>query len=117
MTATIRLAEIAHARSGDKGNHANIGVIAWTRAGFEYLGACLTAEQVAAYLAPLSPTGVDRFSLPGILAYNFVVRNVLDGGASRSLRSDSQGKLLAAALLEMPLPAPHNLSELRPSQP
>lgn len=113
-TATIRLREIAHARSGDKGNHANIGVIAYTQAGFEYLGRVLTESRVAQYFLPLRPRQVERFELPGIRAYNFVLSNVLDGGASRSLRIDSQGKLLGLALLEMELPRPSNLDEIRP---
>ena len=110
----IRLREIAHARSGDKGNHANIGVIAYTQAGFEYLGRVLTESRVAQYFLPLRPRQVERFELPGIRAYNFVLSHVLDGGASRSLRIDSQGKLLGLALLEIELPRPANLDEMRP---
>ena len=111
----IFLRDIAHARSGDKGNHANIGVIAWTRGGFEFLGRYLTETRVAEYLLPLRPRQVGRFELPGILAYNFLLHDILAGGASRSLRTDSQGKVLSAALLEMRIPAPPNLNEmLRP---
>jgi len=112
----IRLAEIAHARSGDKGNHANIGVIAWTPAGFAYLQRELTAEKVESWFAPLSPRKVTRYLLPGIGALNFVLEDVLGGGASRSLRTDSQGKVLALALLELPLPQPENSDALRPPQ-
>jgi len=108
----IRLAEIAHARSGDKGNHANIGVIAWTTAGFAYLQQELTAEKVESWFSPLSPSKVRRYVLPGIGALNFVLEDVLGGGASRSLRTDSQGKVLALALLEMPLPSPQNLGDM-----
>ncbi len=61
---TIRLGEIAHARSGDKGNHANVGVKAYTWAGFDYLRDVLTSERVAEYFASLGATGVDRFELP-----------------------------------------------------
>lgn len=111
--STIRLAEIAHARSGDKGNHANVGVIAYTQAGFEFLGRWLTEARVAEYLLPLRPRQVERFTLPGIRAYNFLLRDILAGGASRSLRTDNQGKALSAALLEMPLPAPPNLADMR----
>jgi hypothetical protein len=114
MTAgTIRLKEIAHARSGDKGNHANIGVIAFTDEGYEHLGRVLTEARVAEYFLPLRPTAVRRYALPGIRAYNFVLSNVLAGGASRSLRTDSQGKTLALALLELPLPAPEGLPRMR----
>jgi hypothetical protein len=106
MTGLIRLAEIAHARSGDKGNHANIGVIAYREDDFRHLGEVLTEARVAEFFLPLRPTEVQRYSLPGIHAYNFVLKNVLGGGASRSLRTDSQGKTLALALLEMRIPPP-----------
>lgn len=112
MSATIQLRQIAHARSGDKGNHANIGVIAYTSAGYEYLGRVLTEAKLAEWLLPLRPSEVQRYELPGILAYNFVVRDVLAGGASRSLRSDSQGKLLALNVLQQTLPRPANLPDM-----
>jgi hypothetical protein len=106
MTGLIRLAEIAHARSGDKGNHANIGVIAYHKDDFRHLGEVLTETRVAEFFLPLRPSEVERYALPGIHAYNFVLKNVLGGGASRSLRTDSQGKTLALALLEMRIPPP-----------
>jgi hypothetical protein len=111
MTATVtsRLSDIAHGRSGDKGNHANVAVIAYTRAGFDWLRSHLTAERVAAYFAPLGPSKVERFEAANVLGLNFVLRDVLAGGASQSLRTDTQGKTLALALLQMPidLPADH----------
>lgn len=112
MKSTIRLAEIAHARSGDKGNHANVGVIAYTPTGYEFLGRFLTETRVAQFLLPLRPREVRRFEMPGILAYNFLLMDILAGGASRSLRTDSQGKILSAAVLEMEIPTPGNLSEM-----
>jgi len=111
----IRLGEIAHARSGDKGNHANVGVIAYTAAGYEYLGQVLTETRLAEFFLPLRPRQVQRFALPGILAYNFMLTDILGGGASRSLRIDSQGKTLGFALLELELPAPPNLAEMLPA--
>ena len=102
----VRLRDVAHARSGDKGAHANIGVIAHTRAGWEWLEQVLTEARVAHYFLGLRPRRVVRYPLPGILAWNFVLEHVLDGGAGSSLRTDSQGKTLALALLEMELPAP-----------
>lgn len=114
MNQTIRLGEIAHARSGDKGNHANVGVIAYTPAGFEFLGRFLTESRLAQYLLPLRPRSVERFAMPGILAYNFLLYDILAGGASRSLRIDSQGKVLSAAVLEMPIPTPSNLQAMIP---
>lgn len=109
----ISLHEIAHGRSGDKGNHANIGIIAYSDAGYAWLKGQLTEECVAEYFSPLQPSRVERFELPGIRAFNFLLRDVLDGGGSRSLRIDSQGKTLGLALLEMRLPTPANFSEMR----
>lgn len=100
----MKLSAIAHARSGDKGNHANIGVIARSGSDYERLKVVLTADVVADYFAPLGPTKVERFELPGINALNFLLHNVLAGGASRSLRVDSQGKTLGLAILEMEIP-------------
>ncbi len=113
--ARIRLKDIAHARSGDKGNHANVGVIAYTEAGFEYLGRVLTEVRVAEFFLPLRPKSVERFALSGIGAYNFLLRDVLAGGASGSLRIDSQGKTLGLAILELELPRPDNLKDMLPS--
>ena len=66
MPDFIRLGDIAHARSGDKGNHANVGVIAYTTTGFEFLGRYLTETRMAEYLLPLRPRQVQRFPMPGI---------------------------------------------------
>lgn len=112
MSEMIRLGDIAHARSGDKGNHANVGVIAYTQAGFEFLDRALSERRMAEYFLPLRPTLVERFSLPGIRAYNFLLHDVLAGGASRSLRIDSQGKTLGLAALEMLIPKPANFAEM-----
>ena len=111
---TVRLGDIARARSGDKGNHANVGVIAWTEAGYEFLGRQLTELRVAEFFLPLKPRSVERFALPGIRAYNFLLRDVLEGGASGSLRIDSQGKTLSLALSELRLPRPDNLEAMLP---
>jgi hypothetical protein len=110
---SIPLSEIAHARSGDKGNHANIGVIAYTPAGYEYLRATLTAERVAEYFACLSLSRVERFELPRLWALNFLLYDALAGGASRSLRIDTQGKLLSTAIAELTLPTPPGLAAMR----
>lgn len=109
---SIELRQIAHARSGDKGNHANIGVIAYTPAGFDFLRRTLTAERVAEYFAGLRPSKVLRYELPKILALNFVLYDVLAGGASQSLRIDTQGKLLGTAIGELELPEPDDLAAM-----
>jgi hypothetical protein len=112
MSDTILLNEIAHGRSGDKGNHANVAVIAYTPAGFAWLREHLTAERVAAYFAPLKLSKVVRHEAPNLNALNFMLHNVLAGGASRSLRIDTQGKTLALALLQMRIERPVNLEQM-----
>src|SRR5258707_4722993 len=106
MAEQNTLTQIAHGRSGDKGNHANVAVIAYTEPGFAWLREHLTAERVAAYFAPLGPSKVERYEAPNLLALNFVLRDVLAGGASRSLRLDAQGQTLALALLQMRVEVP-----------
>jgi hypothetical protein len=115
---SIQLGQIAHARSGDKGNHANIGVVAFTTAGFEFLQRHLTADCVAIFFAGLGTSRVDRYELPKLGALNFVLHNALAGGASQSLRIDTQGKLLGTAILNLPLPAPptDQLSKMLPRE-
>jgi hypothetical protein len=100
----MKLGEIAHARSGDKGNHANIGVIAYEATDYERLRRELTAQRVAEFFSGLGAARVERFELPKIHALNLVLYNALAGGASQSLRIDSQGKLLGTAILELELP-------------
>lgn len=107
------LSEIAHGRSGDKGNHANIAIIAYNQAGFDWLKQNLTAERVERYLKPLGPTRVERFEAANVNALNFLLYDILAGGASRSLRSDTQGKTLALALLQMPIEVAANLDSMR----
>lgn len=106
----VRLAQLAHARSGDKGDRADIGLFAWDAAGYAVLERCVTVERVAvhfAHLAPQdqarsgSPLRVERFALPNLLALKFVLDGALDGGAARSLRSDNLGKTIGALMLRM----------------
>jgi len=113
---TVRLEQIAHARSGDKGNHANLGVVAYTPAGYAFLVENLTAEVVASHFTGLGLIKVERFELPRVGALNFLLLDALGGGASRALRIDTQGKLLGTAALEIELPTPPNLSEMRLSE-
>src|SRR5205807_806171 len=88
----IPQSRIAHGRSGDKGNHANVAIIAYTPAGYAWLRDHLTAALVQSYFAPLGASQVVRYEAPNLLAVNFVLYNVLAGGASGSLRVDTQGK-------------------------
>ncbi|HVS37807.1 MAG TPA: hypothetical protein VMS17_19775 [Gemmataceae bacterium] len=109
---TVALADVAHGRSGDKGNHANIAVLAYTPAGYVWLKERLTADVVLRYFEPFGPSRVVRYEAPNLLALNFVLYDILAGGASRSLRTDTQGKTLALALLRMTLPRPDHLQEM-----
>lgn len=112
MSEPIPLSCIAHGRSGDKGNHANIAVLAYTDAGYLWLQEHLTAEKVGIYFSALGPSRVVRYEAANLRALNFVLHDVLAGGASRSLRADSQGKTLALALLQMNIHRPDNLSAM-----
>jgi hypothetical protein len=116
-TAPVRLSAIAHGRSGDKGNHANVAVIAYTPAGYAWLLRHLTADAVRAYFAPLRPSRAVRYEAPNLLALNFVLHDVLAGGASRSPRADTQGKTLALALLQMPIELPADHAAMRRPDP
>jgi hypothetical protein len=115
ITVHVPLAHIAHGRSGDKGNHANIAVLAYTAAGYDWLRRHLTAEVVHKYFVSLNLKRVVRYQAANALGLNFVLYDVLAGGASRSLRVDSQGKALALALLQMPIdPGEHLDAMVRP---
>src|SRR5438552_16625089 len=83
------LSAIAHGRSGDKGGHANVAIIAYTPAGYAWLRQHLTADRVRAYFAPLGPSRVERFEAPNLLALILLIHDVLAVGASRSLRCDT----------------------------
>jgi hypothetical protein len=112
MSDTTRLSEIAHGRSGDKGNHANVAVIAYTPVGFAWLREHLTAEVVASYFAPMHPSRVERFEAANVWGLNFMLYDILAGGASQSLRVDTQGKTLALTLLQMPIARPAHVEAM-----
>jgi hypothetical protein len=116
---SIRLGDLAHTRSGDKGNRSNIGVVARDGAAYAWLEARLTEAVVAEFLRPLGIGAVRRYELPRLHAFNFVIEHALAGGASRSLRLDTQGKALGVVLLELPLPVPDDrpISGLEVSSP
>ena len=99
----IKLIDIAHGRSGDKGDAANIGIIAYDDKGYEIINKHLTAEKVKKHFAGICKGDVDRYELPNIRALNFMLHNTLGGGGTVSLKHDAQGKTLAAALLRMEL--------------
>jgi hypothetical protein len=106
---TVRLGQIAHARSGDKGAGANIGVIAFSASLYEFLRQWLTPQRMEEFFAPMKPGKVVRYELPNLGALNFILPAILDGGGSVSLRIDAQGKALGQAILEMPVDVPAHL--------
>jgi hypothetical protein len=97
----VLLKDIAHGRSGDKGDAANIGVIAYEQKGYEIIRKHLTAERVKKHFEGICFGEVERFELPNIRAINFLLHNTLGGGGTVSLKHDAQGKTLAAAILRM----------------
>lgn len=103
---TVRLGDLAFARSGDKGDDANIGLWTHDAATYAHLLRVVTPERVAEHLAALGASRVTRYELPSLLALNLVVHDALDGGGAVSLRSDAQGKTLSLGLLEMLVEAP-----------
>jgi hypothetical protein len=96
-----RLLQFAHARSGDKGDKADLSLFAPDRPTYDLLLREVTAERVRAHFEGIITGRVERFEVPNVLALKFVLHGALNGGASRSLRSDALGKSLAAALLRM----------------
>jgi hypothetical protein len=115
MTRVV-LADIAHARSGDKGDGSNVGVIAYTEAGFQLLRRELTAERVKAHFAAICKGPVERFEVPNLWALNFLLHDSLGGGGSESVKTDAQGKTHGLALLrmELDLPGDVKLADLQP---
>lgn len=99
----IRLIDIAHGRSGDKGDAANVGIIAYNDEGYEIIKKHLTVERVKKHFEGICFGEVERYELENIRALNFLLHNTLGGGGTVSLKHDAQGKTLAAALLRMEL--------------
>jgi len=97
----VRLLDIAHARSGDKGDTANVGLIALRPEWYEVLVKHVTRDAVASHFSGMIDGGVDRFELPNLGALNFLLHGALDGGGTLSLKTDAQGKVYSTALLRM----------------
>ena len=102
----VRLLDLAHARSGDKGDTANVGVIAMRPEWYPVLERELTRDRVARHFAGVIDGGVDRYELPNLFALNFLLHGALDGGGTLSLKTDAQGKVYSTALLRMVLDVP-----------
>ena len=102
----VRMIDIAHARSGDKGDTANVGVIALRPEWYALIEREVTREKVARHFEGVIEGDVDRFELPNLNALNFLLHGALDGGGTLSLKTDAQGKVFSTALLRMVLDVP-----------
>lgn len=109
--ATVRLIALAVGRSGDKGNSANIGIIARKGEYLPWLRAALTESFVREWFAHNGVNKVERYELPGMRALNFLLHNALGGGGVASLRADAQGKAFAQMLMDVPIPVPRALAD------
>ena len=107
----IRLVDIAHARSGDKGDTANVGLIALEPRWYPVLEMFVTRDAVARHFKGMITGGVDRFELPNLGALNFLLHGALDGGGTLSLKTDAQGKVYSTALLRMEIDIPDDLAK------
>lgn len=100
----MKLRQLAHSRTGDKGDSSNISLIAFDPADYDHLARHVTAERVKAHFAGLVSGEVRRYEIPSLGALNFVMRQALGGGVTRSLQLDPHGKGLSSALLDLEIP-------------
>lgn len=105
----VKLIQLAHGRSGDKGDTANVGVIALKPEYYEILKKEVTTERVKDHFGDMVKGPIERFEMPNIGALNFLLHNALGGGGTITLKHDAQGKTLSAALLRMEIEVPNNL--------
>ena len=104
----VRLLDLAHARSGDKGDTANVGVIALRPEWYPVLERHLTRERVKRHFDGVITGDVERFELPNLGALNFLLHGALGGGGTLSLKTDAQGKVFSTAMLRMVLDVPED---------
>jgi hypothetical protein len=102
----VRLLDVAHARSGDKGDTANVGLIALKPEWYDMLAKYVTRDRVAAHFTGVITGAVERYELPNLKALNFLLHGALDGGGTLSLKTDAQGKVFSTALLRMVVDIP-----------
>ena len=106
----IQLVHLAHARSGDKGDTANVGVIAYDEAHYDLLREQVTAERVKKHFDEMVRGPVERYELPNLGALNFLLHRALGGGGTMSLMNDAQGKVFSTALLRMEIDVPDDVA-------
>ena len=102
--STIQLRELAYARSGDKGDVCNIGLLAFNRENYELISKYVTPERIKEHFGDMVKGAVEVYEMPNIDSLEIVLRNALDGGATRTLRFDQTGKAMGTALLRMEIP-------------
>lgn len=107
--ARVKLSEIAYARSGDKGDGSNVGIVARNAAAYAFLVKELTTERIKEHFKDICFGAVDRYEAPNILALNFLLHDSLGGGGSESLKTDAQGKTHGLGLLYMEVDVPDEL--------
>jgi hypothetical protein len=107
----VRLLDIAHARSGDKGDTANVGVIALEPRWYPILDQFVTQKSVTEHFRGMIEGPVERFELPNLGALNFLLHGALDGGGTLSLKTDAQGKVYSTALLRMVIDVPDSIAK------
>ena len=110
-TAKVQLVHLAHARSGDKGNRANVGIIAYDPAHYSLLKEVLTPQRVKDHFGDMVKGEVERFELPNLHAMNFVLHDALEGGGTVSLMTDAQAKVTATAFLRMEIEVPQEVAD------
>ena len=108
---TIQLVHLAHARSGDKGDTANVGLIAYDPGHYGLLKEKVTPERVKAHFGEMVEGAVERYELPNLGALNFLLHGALGGGGTMSLMNDAQGKVFSTALLRMEVQVPDEVAE------
>ncbi len=111
QTVQLPLYQLAHGRAGDKGNTSNISVIAWDQACFDILVAQATETKVAEWFGYRHPTKVTRYVLPKLLAMNFVLEGILDGGVNDALNLDTHGKGLSFWMMDLPIEVPQEQAQ------
>jgi len=102
----VQLVDVAHARSGDKGDTANVGLITLRPEWYDVLQQQVTVERVAEHFRGMIEGDVERYELPNLNALNFLLHGALDGGGTLSLKTDAQGKVYSTALLRMTIDVP-----------
>ena len=107
----ILLKQIAHSRSGDKGDSSNVGLIAYTPEGYEIIKKEVTAEKVKRHFKGIVRGEVTRYEIPNLYALNFILGDSLGGGGTESLRNDAQGKTHGQAMLLMEIEVPDDFQE------